>query len=84
MSRLTTPPVGLASGSHCLPASAWGTRRQTTPHARTPQHHTQRQGGISLPHVPLRGSGAVSSPGRLETATAGSAQPSRVAQGRLH
>ena len=86
---MMTPPAGLASGALCLPAGAWSTRRQTAPHthrppprpkgtpARTP--HTHRHGGISLPRVPPRGSGAVSSPARLETATARSAQPRQVA-----
>ena len=36
MSRPMTPPAGLASGAHCLPAGAWSTRRQTTPHTRRP------------------------------------------------
>ena len=92
MSKPTTPPAGLASGAHCLAAGAWSTRRQTAPHTHPPPppppdpkapqqraHHTHRHGGISLPRVPPRGLGAASSPARLETATAGSAQPSRVA-----
>ena len=59
MSRPTTPPAGLASGAHCLPAGAWRTRRRTNPHTSAPPHHTYRHGGISLPHVPPRVSGAV-------------------------
>ena len=45
MSRPTTPPAVVASGAHCLPARAWSTRRQTTPHARArppPPRSTQR------------------------------------------
>ena len=56
------------------------------PDPKAPQrraHHTHRHGSISLPRLPPRGSGAVSSLARLETATAGSAQPSQVAEGRL-
>ena len=46
----------------------------------TPRHHDARPGGIPLPRVLCGGSGAVSGPGRLGTATAG---PGRVAPGRV-
>ena len=36
MPRPTTPPAGLVSGAHCVPAGAWSTRRQTAPHAPPP------------------------------------------------
>ena len=43
MSRPMTPPAGLASGAHCLPACTWSTRRQTAPCARaSPRPQTQR------------------------------------------
>ena len=97
MSGPTTPPAGLVLGAHCLPAClpAAGAPGNKPPHMQAPtppqdpkaaqQHarHTHRHGGISLPCVPPRGSGAASSPVRLETAIAGSAQPSRVVQGQL-
>ena len=52
MSRPTTPPEGLASGAQCLPAGAWSTKRQTTPHARRPPPPPPRPKGTPAARTP--------------------------------
>ena len=61
MSRPMTPPAGLASGAHCLPAGAWSTRRQTAPHTHRPPPQTQRHpSGVHTTHT-----GTAVSPSRV-------------------
>ena len=85
------PPPGPTNGSR--KGQAWlsrVTRRASQPPPARPPYtltrarpHTHRHGGISLPRVPPRGTGAVSSPVGLVTGQPGVVRPNHVAQGRM-
>ena len=88
--RTRTPPPSMTDGTGAGPGAALpcdptclAAQPAPAPHAQAAHApHTHRHGGISLPCVPPRGTGAVISPAGLATGQPSTRRTSSGAQGR--